>query len=415
MTGATGLAEIRRARRIRCGLARWGALCAAALLGAAQAAPTPLDVLRSGASDSGFERAERVRAFEFPQDHGPHPGFRHEWWYFTGHVQAKDGERFGFEVTFFRVALAPRLGHGTASETGAGATAGTAGTAGAVASRWRTRQIYVAHLAVTDIGRRRFHSTQRFARDALGLSGAQGAPFRVWLGGWSVAGADDWTLRAGDCAYRLDLRLHPLLAPVLNGDRGLSVKSDEPDTASYYYSIPRLEVKGAIVRGGCRAGGAQAHGMARRLPVSGIAWLDREWGSGSLGPRERGWDWFALQLTDGSALMFYQLREEDGGRDPHSAGTWVDAGGSAHALASRDVQIDVLGRWRSPTGARYPARWRVRVAALGLDVTAAPVLADQELETTPRYWEGDVDVAGTRGGRPVSGEGYVELVGYARR
>lgn len=379
-------------------------LCTVSLTGITHSAPSPLEVLRSGASDQGFEQVESVRSFEFPQDHGPHPPFRHEWWYFTGHLRAKDGERFGFEVTFFRVALAPpraRTRPRAAAEP---------------ASHWRARQVYVAHFAVTDIGQRTFHSTQRLARDALGLAGAQAQPFRVWLGGWSVGGdPSGWTLHAGDCAYALELQLQSPGPAVLNGDRGLSVKSDEPGAASYYYSIPRIPIKGQIVRGGCP--GAETRGArgGERLEVTGDAWLDREWGSGSLGPHQSGWDWFALQFEDGSALMFYALRDTGGRRDAHSAGTWVDASGAAHPLMSRDVAIEVLDHWTSPDGARYPSRWRLRIASLGLDVTAVPVLANQELETTPRYWEGDVDVSGTRNGTPVAAEGYVELVGYASR
>lgn len=391
-------------------VARCAAIGIALLPLAASAAPSALEVLRSGASDRGFERADRVRTFEFPLDHGPHPAFKHEWWYFTGHLKARDGERFGFELTFFRVALAPP-GAGAptrreAHDAGKGEAKGESArdAPAETPSRWRTHQIYVAHFAVTDIGRRRFHSTQRAARDALGLSGAQAAPWRVWLGDWSVAAqSSEWTLRAGDGAYRLNLQLNPLQAPVLNGDRGLSIKSGEPGSGSYYYSIPRIAVQGDLLRGG------------ERLEVAGDAWLDREWGSGSLGSRQSGWDWFALQLGDGSALMFYALRDAGGARDVHSAGTWVDAEGAAHALKSSDVRIDVLDHWRSPEGARYPARWRLRVASLGLDVNAVPVLADQELDTTPRYWEGDVDVSGSRGGRRVCGRGYVELVGYAGR
>ncbi len=408
-------------------LAACGSIGIALLTVAASAAPSPLEVLRAGASDEGFARADSVRPFEFPRDHGPHPAFRDEWWYFTGHLRAAGGERFGFEVTFFRVALAPPR----APERGAPAKRETHGTpAGTpeageppsddVSSHWRARQIYVAHFAMTDADRRVFHSTQRFARDALGLAGAQGAPFRVWVGGWSIAAqgaaravaaatggatTGDWTLHAADSAYGLTLQMHAVTPPVLNGDRGLSIKADEPGAASYYYSIPRLEVHGRIVRG--EGPGA--------LDVTGTAWLDREWGSGSLGPHQEGWDWFALQLADGGALMFYSLRDAEGARDPHSAGTWIGADGRTRALASRDVRIDVLDHWTSSSGARYPSRWRVRVASLGLDVTAAPVLADQELDTTPRYWEGDVDVSGTHSGRPVSGEGYIELVGYDSR
>lgn len=379
------------------------AVGAIALNGRTWAAPSPLEVLRGGASDQGFAQAQSVRTFEFPQDQGPHPEFRNEWWYFTGHLRARDGERFGFELTFFRVALAgPKL---EASEIAAGMSA----------SHWRARQIYVAHFAITDIAHRTFHSTQREARDALGLSGARAEPFRVWLGGWSVGGdPGNWTLQAGDCAYGLHLQLHSFGAPVLNGDRGLSIKSDEPGAASYYYSVPRIAVEGSLVRGACSAeDAARAVDAARTLEVTGEAWLDREWGSGSLGARQAGWDWFGLQLEDGSAVMFYALRDASGARDAHSAGTWVDGHGAAHPLTSHDVTIEVLDHWVSGARVRYPSRWRLRIPSLDLDVTAAPVLANQELETTPRYWEGDVDVSGTRNGKAISGEGYVELVGYA--
>lgn len=354
---------------------------------------SPLDILHAGASDRGFARALRVRRFVFPQDQGPHPAYRHEWWYWTGHLKARDGERFGFELTFFRIALEPPVSGPPAS------------VAPGARSLWHARQIYIAHFAITDVERREFHSSARYARAALGLAGAQASPFRVWLDGWSVSaqGASGvWVLKAADPEYGLRLKLRPLSAPVLNGDRGLSVKSSEPGSASYYYSIPRLAASGRLRRGG------------QALEVAGTAWLDREWGSGSLGPHERGWDWLALQLADGTDLMFYALRDRDGARDPHSAGTWVSRDGRARALSSQDVHIDVLGHWRSPRGTVYPSRWRVRVPSLGLDVELTPVLADQELDTVPVYWEGDVAVSGTRAGRAVRGKGYVELVGYAR-
>ena len=375
--------------------------------------PSALEVLRGsssgGAANEGFARALTVRAFEFPRDHGPHPQFRHEWWYWTGHLEAANGARFGFELTFFRIALAPPAAGGSPASLASPAASGPTENA-ASESHWRARQIYVAHFAITDIGRKQFHSAARYARDALGLAGAQAMPPRVWLEGWSLAdtprdagGDGDWMLKASDSDYGLRLDLHALGPPVLNGERGLSVKSDAPRSASYYYSIPRLSARGALTVAG------------RALPVSGIAWLDREWGSGSLGPHEQGWDWFALQLADGSALMFYSLRDAGGAPDPHSAGTWIAADGSTRALASEDVRIDIQDHWRSPHGDLYPSRWRVRSARLALDVSAAPVLADQELETTPRYWEGDVAVSGTKDGRPISGAGYVELVGYSSR
>jgi predicted secreted hydrolase len=305
-------------------------------------------------------------------------------WYVTGNLDGEAGARFGFELTFFRFALAPSVPEDSA---------------------WRARQIYMAHFAVTDVERERFHFSERLSREALGLAGAQAEPFRVWLESWSLeslAADDSWRLAAGDDEYSLALELRAVQPPVLNGERGLSQKSSEPGAASYYYSIPRLAVSGRLTRG------AQVH------EVRGLAWLDREWGSGALGADQEGWDWFALQLEDGNALMFYALRTHAGGRDPHSAGTWIARDGAGRRLSSDEVRIDVLDRWSSPRGGRYPARWRLRVPSLTLDLEVEPVLADQELATDPRYWEGAVDVRGTREGKPVSGRGYVELVGYAR-
>ncbi|MGH8199486.1 MAG: lipocalin-like domain-containing protein [Steroidobacteraceae bacterium] len=335
-----------------------------------------------------FAQALAPESLEFPRDQGPHPDYRQEWWYLTGNLVSADGERFGFELTIFRFALSP----------GDPRPVDVRSERGAESSQWRTRQIYLGHFAITDVARHRFTYSVKVARGALGLAGAQADPLRVWVGNWQIGGG---ALQAAGKGYVLSLMTRPLLPPILNGERGLSRKSAEPGNATYYYSVPRVSVAGTIVRDG------------RPLRVHGLAWLDREWGSGSLGPRESGWDWFGLQLDDGSCLMFYSLRDHDGAEDPYSAGTWVDSAGHARPLARGDVRIEVLSYWTDAGGARYPARWRLVVPASGLDITVHPVLADQELVTSPRYWEGAVDVSGTRGGRTVAGRGYVELVGYA--
>ncbi len=353
---------------------------------AAVASPgSRLETLLEPVDEDGFERALTHRAFEFPRDHGPHPDFRHEWWYFTGHLDATNGERFGYELTFFRYAFAPPRQRPREG------------------SPWRSQQIYVAHFAITDIGAGRFHSVERRDRDALELAGARPSPPRVWLQNWTFdATGVQWRLAAGDDTYTLKLMLTPATAPVLNGVHGLSRKSSEPAAASYYYSIPRIATRGELERG------------TQRLGVEGNTWFDREWGSGALASDQEGWDWFALQLDDGSALMFHALRKRGGARDPFSAGTWIEPDGTARGLKSAEVAIEVLEHWRSPRGGSYPARWRLRLPDLGLDLDLEPVLADQELDTTPRYWEGAVDVSGTRDSRQLSGRGYVELTGYAR-
>jgi predicted secreted hydrolase len=359
---------------------------------AAGAAPLPESRVLPAAAASGFAQALTPRTFVFPQDHGPHPEFRQEWWYLTGNLDGAGGERFGFELTFFRFALAPPAGSAAEGTTPPGSSA------------WRVREIYLAHFAVTDVAARRFRYAQKLERAALGLAGAEAAPLRVWIDDWSLAaagaGSADFKLAAAQQGYSLELELHPLTAPVPNGESGLSRKSDAPGSASYYYSIPRLEVHGELRSDG------------RPLAVHGLAWLDREWGSGGLGPDQAGWDWFALQLDDGTSLMFYALRRRDGSRDPHSAGTWVETSGEVRALASAAVDIDAIHRWTSADGVRYPSAWRLRVPSLVLDVEVHPVLADQELKVSPRYFEGAVDASGTRAGRPLHGRGYVELVGY---
>ena len=341
------------------------------------------DLLGSDA-DPAFARASAPREFVFPEDHGPHPEFRNEWWYVTGNLDNEDGERFGFELTIFRFALTPAVSPSS--------------------SAWRTNQVYIAHLAVTDADNERFYVAQRYSRGAVGLAGAQSAPFRVWIDDWEMAGkakTDAWHLIADDEDFGIDLELKALKPPALNGIDGLSQKSADPSNASYYYSITRLQTEGRLRIG------------ENDYTVSGLSWLDREWSTSALAADQVGWDWFALQLDDGSDLMIYGLRLQDGTRDPASAGTFVDVNGVTTHLAYDDVEISVLEEWSSPEGGSYPSRWLLRVPRFGLELNVSPVISDQELFTTVRYWEGAVDVTGEHDMKPVEGRGYVELTGYA--
>lgn len=378
--------------------------CGIGLVVVARAAgPLPdVDAFGAGSQGGGFAQVVGPRPFEFPRDHGPHPDYRQEWWYVTGNLDGANGERFGFELTFFRFALAPGAGGGTVAATTGGVVSHDTATP---ESAWRTRQIYMAHFAVTDMARGRFRFSQKLSRGAVGLAGAEISPLRVWVDDWSLSAASAdgtrWSLRAAEAGYELTLDARALLAPVLNGEHGFSRKASDAGAASYYYSIPRIAVRGQLTRDG------------RSIDVQGLAWLDREWWSGSLGAGEQGWDWFALQLKDGSSLMFYSLRDRGGARNPYSAGTWVDSNGQSRPLSNDQVQIEVFDYWTNLRGERYPARWRVRVPSVGMDVTVRPIFADQELTTSPRYWEGAVDVTAADANHGKDGRGYVELVGYA--
>ncbi len=304
-----------------------------------------------------------------------------------------DGRRFGYQLTFFRQALASEM-----PERG---------------SAWATRQLYLAHFALSDAGDGEFHAFERLSRGAAGLAGAEDKPFRVWLEDWSVASsrlppsggttgeqAFPVRLRAREGDLALDLILENQKPPVFHGDRGLSRKGSTPGNASYYYSLTRLAARGRVTVGG------------REIPVTGSSWLDREWSTSVLGKGQVGWDWFGVQLDDGRELMVFQLRLEGGGVDPASHGTLVAAGGSTRALEVADYRIEVTGTWRSPRGATYPAGWRLEVPSASLVLELQPLLADQELDVSFRYWEGAVTARGTAGGKTLGGRGYVELVGY---
>lgn len=343
----------------------------------------PRDIL-GDTDNSGFARALSPRRFEFPQDHAAHPDYRHEWWYLTGNLRDPLGRRFGYQFTLFRFAL------DSGEFTGV--------------SAWRTRQLYMGHLAVTDVATGRFLTAQRFARGALGLAGAEADPLHIWLEDWSLRGERErsrWRVGAATHEVALQLSLIPLKQLVLQGEDGLSRKGAEPGNASYYYSLTRLRTEGEI-----RVG-------AEVFTVEGLSWLDREWGTSALGADVVGWDWFALQLQDGRELMLYHLRRADGTPDAHSAGVLVDAQGGATPLALDARSITVTRTWRSPrTAITYPAGWRLRLPEHGLDLDVRPLVNTQEWDGAVRYWEGAVAVRGSAGDRAIEGSGYVELTGY---
>lgn len=338
----------------------------------------------SGADTAGYARAQTVREFVFPEDHGAHPQFKTEWWYFTGNLVSQNGAIFGFQLTFFRSALSPDTVQST--------------------SDWAGNQLYMAHCAIADITGEKFYAFERFSRGAAGLAGAVASPFRVWLYDWQAAsvGTEFFPLRltAVTDTTALDLVLDSLKPLVLQGERGLSKKGRGEGNASYYYSYTRMGARGSIRIGG------------ETYSVQGQAWLDREWSTSALEEGQTGWDWFSLQLSDNREIMCFRLRDT-AGRDAYSSGTLVETDGSTTRLDPADVRLEVLDRWESPhSDAVYPSGWRLVVPSEDIDVVVTPRLRDQELQVSVRYWEGAVGVEGTSGGQQVHGSGYVEMTGY---
>jgi len=332
----------------------------------------------------GFAYALAPRSLNFPRDHGAHPRFRSEWWYFTGNLA--DGERaFGFQLTIFRFALRPQDVNST--------------------SPWRSNQIYLGHFAVSDIGAERFFSAERRARAALNRAGVKHEPAGIWITDWRIDQLDPvtetWRLTAEMSEAAIDLIVEAQKPIVLQGDRGLSQKSSAAGNASYYYSIPRFAARGALRTG------------TREHSVTGSAWFDHEWSTSALADGQVGWDWFSLQLEDGRDLMFYQIRNAADRADTASHGVIVGADGKSELLLPSDIELSVTDYWKSvASGGRYPARWRMRIREHGLDITIAPRLPAQEWHKNFTYWEGAVAVTGEANGAAVGGHGYVELVGY---
>ncbi len=328
-----------------------------------------LAVLLAGGAwaGEGFEAPRPGRVFQFPRDHGAHPDYKTEWWYYVGHLKAASGESFGYQLTFFRVALRKPPPPGLKPR-----------------SAWTLNTVYFAHLALTDAARHTFAFREKAGRGALGLSGAAAGPHEGLdrrLAGWSCR-EKHFTSRPEDRGLGLDLVLKPLKPPALHGDGGYSRKSAESGAASYYYSLPRLDTQGTILRGRPQAGG-------NRHELDGPRVFHQRHG-----PRLwSGWDWFSLQLADGWEVMLYLLRQKDGTVDPASSGTLIDPQGHTRHLKLSDFQVKPTGAWTSPhTQAKYPAGWEITIPGAGYRLRLTPTLPDQEIRAQVpaqvTYWEG---------------------------
>jgi len=350
-------------------------LCAALLLAIFPSADVP------------YRLAVPGYRYEFPRDFFAHPEFQTEWWYTTGNVKSTDGRAFGFELTFFRQAV-------SRNELKRGA--------------WDVRDIYLAHLALSDLDGGRFYHSERVNRSGPGIAGVDPSNGKVWNGNWFAAWKNDGTqhLTAQSDDFQFDFTLKPEKTPVIHGENGVSQKAEGAGRASYYFSQTRLATTGSIVLQG------------KQFAVSGLSWTDHEFFTHQLGADQTGWDWFSIQLEDKTELMLFILRRKDGSIDPFSAGTYVDVSGKSVHLRATEFSLQPQGStWKSPaTGATYPIQWSVSVPKLGLALGAKTKLAQQEItgntKFAPSYWEGAMEFSGTRGKTTTNGVGYLEMTGY---
>jgi predicted secreted hydrolase len=334
-----------------------------------------------GGSTQGFMRAEQARTFSFPEDHGMHAGFRNEWWYLTGNLETNEGRRFGYQLTFFNVAL-PQDSEQTE-----------------VVSAWQSDRIWMAHAALTDVENNQHYALERFSRENPSLAGAQASPFKVWVENWQLESEMEaefpWHLAMEDEAFSLDLNLSSSKDLVLQGENGLSQKSPELGNASYYYSFTRLQTEGIL------------RIQDEVFQLSGDSWLDREWSSSALAEDQTGWDWFSLQFDDGEELMYYQLRDADGNAHSNSQGNWTDAFSQQTLLRATDIQLEEKQFWVSPSGITYTTQWEVSYKEQRWIVQA--VMDDQLMALSLEYWEGAVDIMLADSMENI-GHGYLEML-----
>ena len=341
------------------------------------------------ALDTSYRVALPGYRYEFPRDFFAHPDFQTEWWYTTGNVASADGHHFGFELTFFRQGV-------NRDESKHGA--------------WDVQDLYLAHLALSDLDGGQFYHAERVNRAGPGIAGVSPEDGRVWNGNWSASWKADGAQRlsARSAEFEFSFLLTPEKAPVIHGESGVSQKAEGAGHASHYFSQTRLATDGFITLKG------------KRFEVSGLSWMDHEFFTHQLSSEQAGWDWFSVQLEDKTELMLFILRRKDGSIDSFSAGTYVDAAGKSIHLRAGDFSLQAEGAtWKSPaTGAVYPIEWRVSIPKLGLSILAKTKLPQQELtgktKFAPNYWEGAMDFSGTRGTNAIRGAGYLEMTGYDR-
>jgi predicted secreted hydrolase len=332
----------------------------------------------------GWKLAELGYQFHFPQDYGPHPDYRTEWWYLTGNLQTADGKEFGYELTFFR------YGYRSPEQRTP------------VKSRFVMDDVKFAHFTITDVQANRFHVAERTSRGAYGDAGFLSGSRLAWIDDWELDFGQHFEAKAENNGCSIDLELGPEKQPVLQGQNGYSRKASSGEHASEYYSITRMHTQGILVIEG------------QKFQVCGLSWFDREWSTNQLAPNQAGWNWFGIHLDDGSDFMIYQMRMKDGAIDSSSNGKWIDRDGHTLDIGNGEFVLQPTRFWTTADKrATYPIGWRLKIEKLGLDAEIETPVEDQELNVGVRYWEGCVRISGTRNQQPVKGKGYLELTGFA--
>jgi predicted secreted hydrolase len=321
-----------------------------------------------GSGGKGFKDVTPDISIEFPRDFGKHPGFRIEWWYVTANLEATDGRKFGVQWTLFRQAATPNP----------------------FTEGWSSGEFWMGHAAITSKDQHLF--AEKLARGGVGQSDVELEPFNAWIDDWTFQSMEDtYRVNAYSADFRYDLTLVETGPKTLHGQNGFSVKSDQGQ-ASYYFSQPFFDAAGTIKVAG------------KEIEVTGKAWLDREWSSQPLAANQKGWDWFSLKLDDGTRVMLFQLREDNGG--VYYSGTWIKPDGATQALGKTDIEMQPL-TISDVRGKNIPTSWKLVIPSKRVDLTVHALNDDSWMATSVPYWEGPISIQGSH-----TGEGYLEMTGY---
>lgn len=326
-----------------------------------------LSEILSAEASNKFKKAIELRKFTFPRDHFAHRNYQTEWWYFTGNLENDSKRHFGYQLTIFRNGIDPKL----------------------------NRDIYMGHLAISDVKNKKFYSYEIFEDEIFALAGVDSNTQEIWLNDWNIKFSGDQiqiTAKEGEIA--LDLKMKTEKEITLQGEQGLSKKNAGEGNASYYYSITNLKTTGIIEI------------ADESYKVKGKSWLDREWSTSVLSKEQAGWDWFSLQFDNETELMFYQLRNKDGSIDLHSSGSFVDQSSEKRKVSIDDIEIN-KSKTCNYKSREFPCKWEIASEKLGIDIAVTPYFEQQWHEFDIEYWEGAVRVEGSH-----SGSGYVEMTGY---
>ncbi len=357
------------------GSSRRGFLGGLALLGIGGPRALAQGFAGLGRDADGFAAVTPGRVLAFPADLGAHPEFRIEWWYLTANLNDAAGNAYGAQWTLFLQAMA----------------------AGPQREGWSNPQIWMGHAAVTSAQVHRY--SEAFARGGVGQAGVTATPFRAWIDAWemhALEGFSDATtapleVTASGATFSYQLRLQTQQSPVLQGDAGYSRKS-ERGQASYYYSQPYFAASGRLTIDD------------KAVPVTGRAWMDREFSSQPLASDQTGWDWFSLHLDGGEKLMLFRLRQSKG--ESYFSGNWISRDGRSEQIASNEIALTPTA-FTEVAGRKIPTSWRVGIASRGLQIETSPLNPQAWMGTSFPYWEGPIAVTGSQ-----SGVGYLEMTGY---